>query len=166
MSNTFYLGQTQILYILVSGIKVPISCLTENSLSESVDMLETTTQDNKGWKTGQPLNQSYNISFSGVQIVSNVSPPTQASLDVLKILKRRRELINWVIETETTFIEGGSGFITSLTDSSAAEGLLTFSGNILGYGALAIESLATPDNYIFQDGENYIFQDSNNYIFQ
>jgi len=165
MANTFFKGETQILYIFVGGIKVPISCLTENSLSESVDMLETTTADNKGWKTGRPLNQSYQISFSGIQVLSNIAAPTQASLDILKHYKRNRKLINWVIETETTFIEGGSGYIVDLTDSSAAEGLLTFSGSILGYGALAIPSLKIPNNYIFQDGNNYIFQDANNYIF-
>ena len=166
MANTFYKGETQILYILVNGVKVPIACLTENALTESVDMLETTTQDNQGWKTGQPLNQGYNISFSGVQIESNFAAPSQASLDILKHYKRARKLINWVIETDTTFIEGGSGFIVGLTDSSAAEGLLTFSGSILGYGALAIPSLKDPLNYIFQDGENYIFQNADNYIFQ
>ena len=164
MSN-FYLGDTQILYILVEGIKVPIACLTENSFTEQVDMIETTTADNKGWKTGRPLNQSYSISFSGLQVESNFAAPTQASLDILKIYKRRRQLVNWVIETETTFIEGGTGYIVGLTDSSAAEGLLTFSGQILGYGSLAIPSLAVPDNYIFQDGNNYIFQDANNFIY-
>lgn len=165
MASTFYKGNTQILYIFVEGIKVPIACVTDNALNETVDVLETTTQDNGGWKTGRPLNQSYTISFSGVQVESNFAVPTQASLDILKILKRRRELINWVIETETTFIEGGSGYIVNLSDSSTADGLLQFSGEILGYGALAIPDLAVPESFIFQDGNNYIFQDNANYIF-
>ena len=163
MSN-FYKGSTQILYLLIDDIQVPISCLTSNSFTESVDMLETTTQDNRGWKTGRPLNQGFNISFSGIQVESNFALPTQASLDILKIFKRRRELVNWFIATESTFVEGGSGYITDLTDSSTAEGLLEFSGTILGYGALAIPNLEVPNAFIFQDGEQFIFQDANQII--
>jgi hypothetical protein len=166
MPETFYKGNTQILYIFVEGIKIPVACLTDNSISRQVDFLETTTQDNGGWKTGQPLNKSYRISFSGVQIESNFAAPTKASLDILEILFQNGTLFNWTIETESTFIDGGSGRISTLTDSSSAEGLLTFTGEILGHGAMLVKYLAIPDNYIFQNGDNYIFQDSNNYIFQ
>ena len=157
--SDFFNGSEQILSILIDGVKTPIACLTENSFSESSDFIETTTRDNKGWKTGRPLNQGYSISFSGIQVVSNIPTPTQASYDILKIFKRQRLLIDWIIETSTdVFVEGGQGYITALSESSAAEGLLTFSGEILGYGALEIPALKAPSNFIFQGGENYIFQ--------
>ena len=159
MADTFFNGSEQILFILVDGLKVPIACLTDNSFQESVEMLNTTTADNKGWKTGRPLTQSYSISFSGIQIESNFGAPQKASLDILRILKRRRELISWVIDTGTTFTEGGQGYIVNLSESSSADGLLTFSGQILGYGILATQALKEPSNYIFQGNEeNYIFQ--------
>ena len=166
MAETFYKGETQILYIFVEGLKVPVSCLTDNSITRQVDFLETTTQDNKGWKTGQPLNKSYSISFSGVQIESNFTVPTKASLDILEILFQNSVLFNWTIETASTFIDGGSGRISTLTDSGSIDGFLTFTGEILGYGPMLEKFLAIPESFIFQNGDNYVFQDSNNYVFQ
>ena len=163
--SDFYKGSTQILYIFVEGNKVPVSCITDNSITRQADFLQTTTQDNKGWKTSKALNKSYNISVSGVQIESNFAAPTKASLDILEILFQNGTLFNWTIETETTFIDGGTAQVSSLTDSSSAEGLLTFTAELVGYGPMLEKYLAIPDNYIFQNGDNYIFQDTNNYIF-
>ena len=44
-------GDIRILYIYDKTAYSPIGCLTENSFSESVEMLDTTTRDNGGWKT-------------------------------------------------------------------------------------------------------------------
>ena len=59
-------GGYSILYIKWVDEFLPIGCLTSDSFSEEIEMLETTTRDNGGWKTSTPTNQNYNISFDGI----------------------------------------------------------------------------------------------------
>jgi hypothetical protein len=167
MPETFFKGETQILYFTLGGVDVPVACLTDLSFNESVEMLDTTTQDNQGFSTSRPLNQSYDISFSGVQVESNFAAPSKVSLDLLRIYKRRRQRMDWVIKTGTTFTDSGKCYIIDLSDVSGAEGLLTFSGKLAGYGALPISALEEPLNFIFQNGDNFGFQkEDDNFIFQ
>jgi len=152
MAETFYNGSDQILYLVVGGIDCPIACLTDNGFSENVEMLETTTVDNNGWKTSRPLNQSFTISFSGVQIVTDATTPTRYSLDTLRVLKRSRTRVEWKIATGAVFSESGEGYITELSETGTADGLLTFSGTIVGYG-----SPVDTTSYIFDEETDYIF---------
>ena len=65
-----YKGEDRILYIKIDNLFVPIGCLTENSFSESVDTIDTTTRENMGWTSSRPVMQSYSISFNGIQILT------------------------------------------------------------------------------------------------
>lgn len=153
-----YLGEDQILQISQDGTNFyPIGCLTENGFSETCDMLETTTTDNGGWKTSRPTNQSYSISFSGIQELSNVSPQTIWSLDLLRLLKRNRARIHWKILTNTSdIVEVGYGYIKDLSESAPVGDWLTFDGTIEGYGAPnTSEDLS--DNFVFDSTNNYNF---------
>lgn len=131
---SFIKGDYKILYIKESAVWYPIGCLTENSFSESVSMLDTTTRDNTdGWTTSRPTNQSFNISFSGIVETTDLGT-TIINYDDLIALKRARTQIEWKIESsEGGNDQSGYGYITSLSDSSSVGALVTFSGEIVGW---------------------------------
>ena len=155
-------GTDRILYIKWNDEFLPIGCLSSDSFDESVDMLDTTTRDNQGWKTSTPTNQSYNISFDGLVINTNFNGGdfTKVSYDRLKVLKRNRTLIEWQIkDNDLTFIDSGYGYITSLSDSANLDEFVTFSASIVGYGQ---PSSTTGVIFTLQDGNTNIVQDGNN----
>jgi len=158
MVEDFYRGYEQILYLTIGGIDCPIACLTDNSFSETAEMLSTTTTDNGGWNTSRPLNQSYTIDFTGVQILTEETTPVRYSLDTLRVLKRARTRIEWKIETDGVFEQTGEGYIVDLSESSPVDDFLTFSGTIEGYGAPVLVSIAET-TYEFEDETVYVFED-------
>lgn len=129
----FINGTNSILYILIDGGYLPIACLTENSMSETIDTIDTTTRDNEGWKTFAPTMQTINLSFSGL-LINTAFPAgdfTKVSYDKLKQLKRDKTLISWKLETtDTNISESGIGYITSLSDTNAIDEFISFSGEI------------------------------------
>ena len=130
-------GTYRLVYIEWENEYLPIGCLTGDSFSESVEMLDTTTRDNGGWKTSVPTNQSYNISFEGLLINTNFygGDFTKVSYDRLRELKRSNTLIKWLIEDiNKTFSDTGFGYLTNLSDSSSVDEFVTFSATIEGYG--------------------------------
>jgi len=126
-------GTYKILYIEKDGVFYPIGCLTSNSFSESVEMLDTTTRDNQGWNTSKPTNQSYNISFDGL-ITQELVLAGVITYGEIKQIKRSRALINWKIEDSVGNIDYGSGYFTDLGDSAEIDSMTSFNGTILGYG--------------------------------
>ena len=44
-------GFEEILYIQVNKEWMPIACLTDNPISESTELIPTTTADNQGWES-------------------------------------------------------------------------------------------------------------------
>lgn len=132
-------GTFTILYIKWEDEFLPIGCLTSDGISEDTEMLPTTTRDNGGWKTSVPTVQSYSITFSGVLINTNFSGGdfTKVSLDRLRVLKRNRTLIEWQRkDTNLTFIDSGFGYITNLSDNANIDEMMTFEGEIMGYGVI------------------------------
>ena len=130
-------GTYRLVYIEWENEYLPIGCLTGDSFSESVEMLDTTTRDNEGWSTSVPTTQSYNISFDGLIINTNFNGGDfeKISLDRLRVLKRNRTLINWKIQdVNLTFVDSGQGYITKLGDSSSVDEYITFNCSIQGYG--------------------------------
>jgi len=155
-------GTDRILYIKWNDEFLPIGCLSSDSFDESVDMLDTTTRDNQGWKTSTPTNQSYNISFDGLVINTNFNGGdfTKVSYDRLRVLKRNRTLIEWQIkDNNLTFVDSGFGYITNLSDSANLDEFVTFSGSIVGYGQ---PNSTSEQSFTLQDGEENIVQDGNN----
>ena len=69
----YFKGEDRILYFKVNGSWLPVGCLTENSLNETSEFLDTTTRDNKGWSTSIPINQSYTLSFAGLQVNTTIA---------------------------------------------------------------------------------------------
>jgi predicted secreted protein len=135
----FINGTNRIIYIKWEEDFLPVGCLTSDSFSETVEMLDTTTRDNGGWKTAVPTMQSYNITFDGLikqklfldQIDNNLT------YQQIKILKRSRTLIEWKIESSTDIhISSGFGYITSLSDSANVDEFISFNATIQGQGLI------------------------------
>ena len=135
---TYVLGANKILSIRQAVVDPwkPIGCLTSNTINETIETLSTTTRANNGWSTQITSNQSYTISFSGVQRLDQTSQTLNFQGFVsVKTLKRNGTLIQWKIEDiENGTIEIGDGYITEISDVSDVGGFATFDGVITGYG--------------------------------
>ena len=155
-------GTYNTLYIEFESEFLPIGLLVDNSFSEDIETLDSTTRDNNGWKTQRLTNQSYTISFSGLVINTAFSKGdfTKISYDRLKVLKRNRELLNWKIQDNNLqFIESGQAQITSLSSESNIDEFISFSATLQGYGE---PNSSTGLFYNLQDGNTNIVQDGNN----
>jgi hypothetical protein len=141
-----YLGDDRILFIKLNGNWLPIGCLTNNSFSENVEMMDTTTRDSQGWSTSMPLVQSYEITFEGLEINTTMNGGnfTVASYDKLKLLKRERILLNWKIQgTNYPIVDYGKCYITSLSDSNPVGEFISFTGSATGFGKPLVTTLGT-----------------------
>lgn len=139
------IGAENILYIKIDDTFIPFACLTNNSFTEDVEMLETTTRANNGWKTSRPNAQSFSVSFEGLQINTTQSggQTTKASYDRLKAIKRSRELQTFrIITSEGLFVEDFQGHITSIGEAAPVDDFLSFSGEILGWSEPTSSSLS------------------------
>lgn len=146
-------GEDRILYIKYLGDWLPVGCLTANSISESSEMLPTTTRDNNGWATSRPMMQNYSISFDGIQINTTVAGGTftVASYDRLKLFKRNRALLDWKIEGSVfPVVDYGKAYITEISEASSVGEFLTFSGTLTGYG---IPLTRTLGEFVLNDGD-------------
>lgn len=159
----FIKGDLRILYIKDDdGIFKPVGCLTNNPLTEGVEMLSTTTAASGGWRTSIPTTQFFGISFEGMQVLSGPDyDPDLLSYDTLKIKKRNKELIFWRIKS-SGLLDEGRGHITDIGEGNTAGEYLTFSGQIEGYG---LPTFARGDGGIWQDGNAMVFQNGNRLIF-
>ena len=156
----FKKGDIRVLYILSEGSYVPVGCLTSNNISETVEMLDTTTRESGGWRTNVPSTQEYNIPFDGIQEHNENGIITYTDL---KVLKRARTKIQWEIKGGGLPEDSGYGYITDLSEDNSVGEFLLFSGNIQGYGEPALVLLVGD---IYQDGNEMLYQDGNEIIFQ
>jgi len=164
----FINGEDRILYFKINNSWLPVGCLTENSLEETSEFLDTTTRDNEGWNTSRPIGQSYNISFAGLQLNTTVAGGNfnVASLDRLKQLKRDRLLLEWKFQGSIyPIVDYGKCYINSLSDPSTVGELISFSGSAIGFGKPLTASLGTtvlnngnPDVIINNGDENVILR--------
>lgn len=139
-------GEDRIVYIKLGFDYLPIGCLTSNGLSESSEMLDTTTRDNDGWSTGRPVNQNYSISFSGLQINSTVVGGNFniASYDRLKLVKRDKIMVEWKIQgTVFPIVDYGFGYITDIESTESVGEFMSFSGTLTGFGKPLVTTLGS-----------------------
>tara|TARA_R110001632_G_C11293328_1_gene413066 strand:- start:135 stop:593 length:459 start_codon:yes stop_codon:yes gene_type:complete len=136
-------GGYSILYIKWEGSFLPIGCLTSDSFSEDVDMINI-NRGGMAWKTRFPTNQGYNISFDGLVKDTNSSTgdSSKISLDRLIVLKRSSTLIEWKTESNNSvFIDSGFGYITNLSKSTNIDEFISFNATIQGFGIPSSYSL-------------------------
>lgn len=133
----FVNGQDRVLYVKINGNWLPIGCLTDNSMDETAELLDTTTRDNQGWTTSRPIIQSYNIGFNGLQLNTTIvgGDFTVTSYDKLKQLKRDKVLIDWKLEGILyKIVDYGKGYISSISETNVIDEFMSFNGSITGFG--------------------------------
>jgi len=148
-------GEDRILYLKINGSWLPVGCLNSNSLSESSEMLPTTTRDNNGWSTSRPTMQNYSIGFDGLQINTTAAGGTftVASYDKLKQLKRSKTLLDWKIQgTIFPVVDYGKCYVTEISESAPVDDFLSFSGTLTGYGMPLTRTLG---EFVLNDGDPY-----------
>jgi hypothetical protein len=136
--------------------------LNDNTLDETSEFLDTTTRDNQGWNTSRPINQAYNISFSGLQIITTVAGGNfnVASLDKLRQLKRNKTLLEWKFQgTVYPIVDYGKCYISDLSDANVTGELISFSGSAVGYGRPLTATLGT---VLLNNGDPNIIVNSGN----
>ena len=109
-----------------SGSYYPIACVSDNGLSESAQMLNTTTRDNGGWKTSVPTSQQGTIDFSGV-----TETVGDFTIDDLRVIFRSGDIIDWKISLAgggDTY--SGEGYFSSISEDGSVDSFVTFTGSI------------------------------------
>ena len=158
-------GSESLFYIKKNVVYFPVGCLTSSPLSETVDMIGSTTRENEGWKTSLPTNQSYSIELSGLMVKDDYDSGNEVlSYRELRSKKRNKELVEWKRTTlGGYYIDSGKAYITAISDSDEADGFITFSASLVGFGK--------PDEsndriYILGDDEKsiYVHPDNNTVI--
>lgn len=129
-------GSESLFYIKKNDVYFPVGCLTSSPLSETVEMIGSTTRENEGWKTSLPTNQSYSIELSGLMVMDDEDSGNEVlSYRELRAKKRNKELIEWKRTTlGGYYIDGGKAYITAISDSDEADGFITFSASLVGFG--------------------------------
>ena len=126
-------GIESLFYIKYNGIFVPISCEVSSPISETAEMMETTTRDNQGWRTSKPTLQSYSIPVDG--LMKRDDYEQILSYRKLRKMKRDRTLIEWQRRTIVGFlIDYGKAYISEISDSNTVGEEITFSMTLEGFG--------------------------------
>ena len=156
----YFKGEDRILYFKVNGSWLPVGCLTENSLNETSEFLDTTTRDNKGWSTSIPINQSYTLSFSGLQVNTTIAGGNFGliSLDKIRQFKRNRTLLDWKFQGSVyPIVDFGKCYIQDISDPNTVGELVSFSGSAIGFGIPKTQSLG---NILLNNGDPDIIVNS------
>ncbi len=132
-------GNSEILYIWDEvDTYEPIVCLTSNSLSETVSVIESVTKCDPGETVRAAGTHSYEIGFEGEYAAPEAD---KASWSELATKLRSLATFTWRITTTypdaTTDVSYGTGIFTDLEKTSAAgDEFITFSGSLSGSGAI------------------------------
>lgn len=151
MSLDHIRGKESMFYIKKNDVFFPVGCLTSSPISEDVEMIDTTTRENEGWRTSLPTNQGYTIELSGLMVQDDEDSGNEIlSYRELRAKKRNKELVEWKRETlGGYYIDSGKAYITAISDSDEADGFITFSASLVGYGRPDVSSAKI---YILGDG--------------
>lgn len=165
MSLDHIRGKESMFYIKKNDVFFPVGCLTSSPISEDVEMIDTTTRENEGWRTSLPTNQGYTIELSGLMVQDDEDSGNEIlSYRELRAMKRNKELIEWKRETlGGYYIDSGKAYITSISDSDEADGFITFSASLVGYGRPDVSGKRI---YILGDDDKsiYVHPDNNTVI--
>ena len=131
--TSFLQGEIYVLWIEYQGQWKPIGCSTGDSMSESTDMIDTTTRDNpEGWQSSYPVKQNYSISFDGI-----VNPDKTGIYDYVDLLEISRgfTLVPWRLEDGSGGVyDQGEGYLSGMSQNAPTGDLMSYSGSINGAG--------------------------------
>ena len=131
-------GEVGILYVHDGAAYRPVACLTSNSLSTAVSVIESNTKCNPGVTKKQAGMFSYTLEAEGeyIDTTSVGGDDTKASHDYLFELQLEKALITWKLVTGVTGATYyGSALISDLSlDMGSGDDLATFSVTLDGDG--------------------------------
>lgn len=134
-------GEVGILYVHDSEIYRPVACLTSNSLSTAVSVIESNTKCNPGVTKKQAGMFSYTLEAEGeyIDTTSVGGDDTKASHDYLFDLQLAKTMITWKLVTGVTGATYyGSALISDLSlDMGSGDDLATFSLTLDGDGEVS-----------------------------
>jgi len=134
-------GEVGILYVHDGTIYRPVACLTSNSLSSAVSIIESQTKCFPGVVKKQAGVFSYTIDAEGeyIDTTSIGGETTKASHDYLLTKQIAKTAITWKLDTGVTgAIYYGSAILSDLSlDQGAGDEISTFSVTLEGDGAIA-----------------------------
>lgn len=146
---SFLNGDDELLKIDAGYGLETVICLTSTGISESIsEFIETGDLGVKGEQTYLPRLYGYTIQFSGVAGTGE----GLLSWDQLKEIKRNKTPLTWELLSGSS--EKGQGYIQTLDKVAQSGEFVTFSGVIVGTGAMVEEFfyLATSDTDLFDTG--------------
>jgi predicted secreted protein len=134
-------GEVGILYVADGASYKPVACLTSNSLSTAVSVIESNTKCNPGITKKQAGMFSYTLEAEGeyIDTTSVGGDDTKASHDFLFGLQLAKELITWKLVTGVSGATYyGSALISDLSlDLGSGDDLATFSLTLDGDGEIS-----------------------------
>ena len=134
-------GEVGILYVHDGDIYRPVACLTSNSLSTAVSVIESNTKCDPGVTKKQGGIFTYTIEAEGeyIDTTSVGGEVTKASHDYLLDKQKLKGLITWKLVTGVTGATYyGEAIISDLSlDQGAGDELSTFSVTLEGSGDIA-----------------------------
>lgn len=149
------LGSSLLLYIN----DIPVGCLTNNSLSETISFIQTCKTTQKGAKTSLPTVYGYSIPFEAVMVIDSAL----MTYDDIKQLARNRERIDWsIINVELNDGDAGQAFVENLELTASSQDFIKFTGTLTGYGSIVDDAIiyyvwyGAPDRPV-DEGDNYVF---------
>ena len=138
---TFIKGDVLILSIHDGSAYRPVACLTSNSLSESMGIIEVSTKCDPGVSQKAAGTYSYEISAEGeyIDTTSAGAETTKASHDYMHSVFQAGAEITWKMATgiADTSDYYGAGYLTSLSaDAPTGDEFATFSMTLSGNGSI------------------------------
>lgn len=132
-------GDSLILYVYDGAAYRPVACLTQNSLSETTNIIESQTKCDPGVVTREPGSNSYEISAEGeyIDTTSVTGDTSSASHDYLRTLQNTK--ITWRMDTalaDTPFYYGSAIISEISLEAPSGDELVTFSATLTGDGAI------------------------------
>ncbi|CAB4153537.1 hypothetical protein UFOVP638_6 [uncultured Caudovirales phage] len=134
-------GEVGILYVAEGASYKPVACLTSNSLSTAVSVIESNTKCNPGITKKQPGMFSYTLEAEGeyIDTTSEGGDTAKMSHDYLLQIQLAKEIITWKLVTGVagaTYY--GTGLISDLSlDMGSGDDLSTFSLTLDGDGEIS-----------------------------
>lgn len=134
-------GEVGILYVADGASYKPVACLTSNSLSTAVSVIESNTKCNPGVTKIQGGIYSYTLDAEGeyIDTTSIGGDTAKISHDFLIDLQLAKELIVWKLVTGVTGATYyGNALIADLSlDMGSGDDLATFSLTLNGDGEIS-----------------------------
>lgn len=146
---TYIKGDGLLLYVHDGSAYVPIACLTQNSLSQTRNIIEAQTKCTPGLITKGAGSLTYEIGFEGLYIdtTSATGDTGKASHDKIKGWIEDGEIHNWKLDTgltDTPAYFGESIFSDLELTAPAGDEFASFSGTMSGSGAILETDPITP----------------------